>query len=79
MSPDHVSSNPFPIGIDGPFWTLVLPVLLFGIALIYGGTGATNLGQIALEVERVVGRNKVLRVGRADGQISDSCAFFGVP
>ena len=28
-----------------------------------------NLGQIALEVERIVGRNKVLRVGRADGQI----------
>lgn len=28
-----------------------------------------NLGQIALEVERLVGRNKVLRVGRADGQI----------
>jgi 2-oxoglutarate ferredoxin oxidoreductase subunit alpha len=28
-----------------------------------------NLGQIALEVERVVGRHKVLRVGRADGQI----------
>jgi len=28
-----------------------------------------NLGQIALEVERVVGRRKVLRVGRADGQM----------
>jgi 2-oxoglutarate ferredoxin oxidoreductase subunit alpha len=28
-----------------------------------------NLGQIALEVERIVGRRKVLRVGRADGQI----------
>ena len=28
-----------------------------------------NLGQIALEVERIVGRNRVLRVGRADGQI----------
>ena len=28
-----------------------------------------NLGQIALEVERLVGRNKVLRVGRADGRI----------
>jgi 2-oxoglutarate ferredoxin oxidoreductase subunit alpha len=28
-----------------------------------------NLGQIALEVERLVGRDKVLRVGRADGQI----------
>ena len=28
-----------------------------------------NLGQIALEVERIVGRSKVLRVGRADGQI----------
>jgi 2-oxoglutarate ferredoxin oxidoreductase subunit alpha len=28
-----------------------------------------NLGQIALEVERIVGRKKVLRVGRADGQI----------
>jgi 2-oxoglutarate ferredoxin oxidoreductase subunit alpha len=28
-----------------------------------------NLGQIALEVERVVGRNKVLRVGRADGHV----------
>jgi hypothetical protein len=28
-----------------------------------------NLGQIALEVERIVGRQKVLRVGRADGQI----------
>jgi 2-oxoglutarate ferredoxin oxidoreductase subunit alpha len=28
-----------------------------------------NLGQIALEVERIVGRGKVLRVGRADGQI----------
>jgi 2-oxoglutarate ferredoxin oxidoreductase subunit alpha len=28
-----------------------------------------NLGQIALEVERIAGRHKVLRVGRADGQI----------
>lgn len=28
-----------------------------------------NLGQIALEVERIVGRSKVLRVGRADGRI----------
>jgi 2-oxoglutarate/2-oxoacid ferredoxin oxidoreductase subunit alpha len=28
-----------------------------------------NLGQIATEVERIVGRGKVLRVGRADGQI----------
>jgi 2-oxoglutarate ferredoxin oxidoreductase subunit alpha len=28
-----------------------------------------NLGQIALEVERIVGRRKVIRVGRADGQI----------
>jgi 2-oxoglutarate ferredoxin oxidoreductase subunit alpha len=28
-----------------------------------------NLGQIALEVERIVGRGKVIRVGRADGQI----------
>jgi 2-oxoglutarate ferredoxin oxidoreductase subunit alpha len=28
-----------------------------------------NLGQMALEVERVVGRKKVLRVGRADGQM----------
>jgi 2-oxoglutarate ferredoxin oxidoreductase subunit alpha len=28
-----------------------------------------NLGQLALEVERVVGCSKVLRVGRADGQI----------
>ena len=28
-----------------------------------------NLGQIALEVERVVGRKKVLRVGRADGHM----------
>jgi 2-oxoglutarate ferredoxin oxidoreductase subunit alpha len=28
-----------------------------------------NLGQIALEVERLVGRQKVLRVGRADGQM----------
>ncbi len=28
-----------------------------------------NLGQIALEVERIVGRHKVLRVGRADGQM----------
>ncbi len=28
-----------------------------------------NLGQIALEVERVVGRGKVLRIGRADGQM----------
>jgi 2-oxoglutarate ferredoxin oxidoreductase subunit alpha len=28
-----------------------------------------NLGQMALEVERIVGRQKVLRVGRADGQI----------
>jgi 2-oxoglutarate ferredoxin oxidoreductase subunit alpha len=28
-----------------------------------------NLGQMALEVERVVGRSKVMRVGRADGQI----------
>lgn len=28
-----------------------------------------NLGQMALEVERLVGRDKVLRVGRADGQI----------
>jgi 2-oxoglutarate ferredoxin oxidoreductase subunit alpha len=28
-----------------------------------------NLGQMALEVERVVGRSKVMRVGRADGQM----------
>jgi 2-oxoglutarate ferredoxin oxidoreductase subunit alpha len=28
-----------------------------------------NLGQIALEVERIVGRSKVLRVGRADGHM----------
>jgi 2-oxoglutarate ferredoxin oxidoreductase subunit alpha len=28
-----------------------------------------NLGQIALEVERIVGRSRVVRVGRADGQI----------
>ncbi len=28
-----------------------------------------NLGQLALEVERVVGRHKVLRVNRADGQM----------
>jgi 2-oxoglutarate ferredoxin oxidoreductase subunit alpha len=28
-----------------------------------------NLGQIALEVERIVGRSKVLRVGRADGRM----------
>jgi 2-oxoglutarate ferredoxin oxidoreductase subunit alpha len=28
-----------------------------------------NLGQIALEVERIVGRAKVLRVGRADGRM----------
>jgi 2-oxoglutarate ferredoxin oxidoreductase subunit alpha len=28
-----------------------------------------NLGQIAREVERIVGRGRVLRVGRADGQI----------
>jgi 2-oxoglutarate ferredoxin oxidoreductase subunit alpha len=28
-----------------------------------------NLGQVALEVERIVGRSKVLRVGRADGHV----------
>jgi len=28
-----------------------------------------NLGQMALEVERIVGRNRVLRVGRADGHL----------
>jgi 2-oxoglutarate ferredoxin oxidoreductase subunit alpha len=28
-----------------------------------------NLGQVALEVERIVGRRKVARVGRADGQM----------
>jgi len=28
-----------------------------------------NLGQMALEVERVVGRHKVLRIGRADGRV----------
>jgi len=28
-----------------------------------------NLGQIALEVERIVGRSRVMRVGRADGQM----------
>jgi 2-oxoglutarate ferredoxin oxidoreductase subunit alpha len=28
-----------------------------------------NLGQMALEVERIVGRSKVLRVGRADGHV----------
>jgi len=26
-----------------------------------------NLGQLALEVERIVGRNRVRRVNRADG------------
>jgi 2-oxoglutarate ferredoxin oxidoreductase subunit alpha len=30
-----------------------------------------NLGQIALEVERVVGRRKVVRINRADGQMID--------
>ena len=30
-----------------------------------------NLGQLALEVERVVGKHKVVRVGRADGQLVD--------
>jgi 2-oxoglutarate ferredoxin oxidoreductase subunit alpha len=30
-----------------------------------------NLGQLALEVERVAGRRKVLRVNRADGQMLD--------
>jgi 2-oxoglutarate ferredoxin oxidoreductase subunit alpha len=30
-----------------------------------------NLGQLALEVERVVGRRKVVRVNRADGQMID--------
>jgi len=28
-----------------------------------------NLGQLALEVERIVGRNKVVRVNRADGEM----------
>jgi 2-oxoglutarate ferredoxin oxidoreductase subunit alpha len=28
-----------------------------------------NLGQVALEVERIAGRGKVMRVGRADGQM----------
>jgi len=28
-----------------------------------------NLGQMALEVERIVGRKKVVRIGRADGQV----------
>ncbi len=28
-----------------------------------------NLGQVALEVERIAGRHKVVRVGRADGQM----------
>jgi len=28
-----------------------------------------NLGQLALEVERVAGRNKVVRVNRADGEM----------
>jgi len=28
-----------------------------------------NLGQVALEVERIAGRGKVVRVGRADGQM----------
>jgi 2-oxoglutarate ferredoxin oxidoreductase subunit alpha len=28
-----------------------------------------NLGQMALEVERIVGRSKVIRVGRADGRV----------
>jgi EAL domain-containing protein (putative c-di-GMP-specific phosphodiesterase class I) len=30
-----------------------------------------NLGQLVLEVERVVGRRKVVRVNRADGQMID--------
>jgi 2-oxoglutarate ferredoxin oxidoreductase subunit alpha len=30
-----------------------------------------NLGQLALEVERVVGRRKVVRISRADGQMID--------
>ncbi len=30
-----------------------------------------NLGQLALEVERVVGRRKVVRINRADGQMID--------
>jgi hypothetical protein len=28
-----------------------------------------NLGQLALEVERVAGRNKVVRVNRANGEM----------
>jgi 2-oxoglutarate/2-oxoacid ferredoxin oxidoreductase subunit alpha len=28
-----------------------------------------NMGQLVLEVERVVGRNKVVRVNRADGEM----------
>ena len=28
-----------------------------------------NLGQLVLEVERVIGRDKVLRVNRADGEM----------
>ncbi len=30
-----------------------------------------NMGQLALEVERVVGRRKVVRINRADGQLID--------
>jgi hypothetical protein len=28
-----------------------------------------NLGQLALEVERLAGRNKVIRVNRANGEL----------
>jgi 2-oxoglutarate ferredoxin oxidoreductase subunit alpha len=37
-----------------------------------------NLGQLALEVERVVGRRKVVRINRADGQMIDPDEILGV-
>ena len=35
-----------------------------------------NLGQLALEIERVVGRRKVVRINRADGQMIDPQAIL---
>jgi len=50
-----------------PFPEAVVERLAEGVQRVI--VAEMNLGQIALEVERVAGRRKVMRVGRADGQL----------
>jgi 2-oxoglutarate ferredoxin oxidoreductase subunit alpha len=50
-----------------PFPSSILEELAQGVRTVV--VAEMNRGQIALEVERLVGRSKVVRVGRADGSL----------